>query len=263
MIATGADRAHALARKHGPGRPGWARRLHQAFGYTSPDAWYEGTVLRIVRQGDAVLDAGGGAAISPHNRAASALIAERCAHLVALDQSDNVLRHALAHERVQATLQAYAPNRTFDVICLRMVAEHVADPPGAVAALARLVRPGGYVIIYTVSRFAVLSMLGAVLPHTVHIVAMRLLFGGAARDTHPAYYRMNTRAKLDRLFTGAGFAAAGFQRLDDCRTTQRWRGPHVAELCVWRVLSWLGVPYPEACLLAVYRREPPANIRGA
>lgn len=46
-----------------------------------------------------------------------------------------------------------------------------------------------------------------------------------------------------------------FLRLDDCRTFARFRVIAKAELTVMRICRGLGLPYPEHCLLGVYRKR--------
>lgn len=257
MIAEAEHVAEVLHLKHGDAPAGATPRLDARFGYVSPDAWYEGTLLRLIGPGTVWLDVGGGRHVFPNNYAAAALLAHRCAMLVGVDPSANILNNPHVYVREQCPIEAFSSSRVFDVASLRMVAEHIASPEAAVASIGRLVRPGGHAVVYTVWRFAPLSMLGGLLPDATHVWAMRSVFGGERRDVHPAYYRMNTRATLKRLFEGAGFSEVGFRRLDDCRLSNRLPWLHRIELMIWRALRALRLPYPEACLLAVYQRRTP------
>ena len=78
-------------------------------------------------------------------------------------------------------LQDYRTDRQFDLVTLRMVAEHIEHPAAAMAALSRLVRPGGLVVIYTVAKFSPASLVAAVTPMSFHHVAKRALWGGRRR----------------------------------------------------------------------------------
>ncbi|MDQ2804280.1 MAG: hypothetical protein M3Y41_16965, partial [Pseudomonadota bacterium] len=103
MIAAPADVEEALRLKHGPAAAHgqWTLPMHRRFGYVSPDAWYEGTLLRLCRPGAAWLDVGGGRHVFPHNGRAAELLARRCRLLVGLDPSPNILANAHVHERLQ------------------------------------------------------------------------------------------------------------------------------------------------------------------
>ena len=242
--------------KAGPGGAfGWSPRLRQRFGYFTPDECYEALLLRLVGPGTDWLDVGCGHDLFPSNPALGRLLYSRCRLLVGIDPSENVHRNPFVHEKAQCPLEGYETARRFDLVSLRMVAEHVADPRSAVAALARLTRPGGHVVLYTVGKWSPASLASAVTPMPVHHLAKKALWGTAPEDTFPTHYRMNTRAALARLFGQAGFSEQVFQRLDDCRSLARWRATTVLELSAWRALRAVGLPYPEYCLLGVYRRQ--------
>ena len=66
---------------------------------------------------------------------------------------------------------------------------------------------------------------------------------------------MNTRDTLRRQFEAAGFIEEPFLRLDDTRTFGRWKSLATMELQLWRLLQAVGVAYPEACIMGIYRKE--------
>src|SRR6266436_4382643 len=119
---------------------GWGPRIRSRFGYFTPDDYYEATVSRLVTTGCAWLDVGSGRNVFPGNRKLAQLLAQRCGLLVGLDPDSTIDENDLVHERVRVSVEDYQPDRAFDVVTLRMVAEHVADPEGAVAAFARLTK---------------------------------------------------------------------------------------------------------------------------
>ena len=82
-----------------------------------------------------------------------------------------------------------------------------------------------------------------------------MLWDTVERDTFPTYYRMNTRETLRRLFQANGFIEESFVRLDDTRTFSRWKSLATMELRLWRLLQAVGLAYPEACIMGIYRKE--------
>ena len=60
--------------------------------------------------------------------------------------------------------------------------------------------------------------------------------------------------RLQRLFTAVGLREQAFVRLDDCRTFSRFRGLNELELRVRTACRWLRLPYPEHCIVGIYRR---------
>jgi 2-polyprenyl-3-methyl-5-hydroxy-6-metoxy-1,4-benzoquinol methylase len=249
------DLAALAALKYGDlAQGGWAPRLRHRFGYYTPDDWYEACVWGLAGPETDWLDVGCGRAPFPSNDAAARLLAERCRSLTGLDPSDNIDDNPFLHHRAKCMLEEFRPARQFDLVTLRMVAEHVTDPAASVAALAQLTRPGGHVVIYTVNKWSPVSLVSAVTPMPVHHAVKSVLWGGEERDTFPTSYKMNTRKTLRRLFEGAGFLEARFAYLSDTRVSGRWRAANTVELVAWRVLRGVGVTYPENCLLGVYKK---------
>jgi ubiquinone/menaquinone biosynthesis C-methylase UbiE len=200
-----------LRLKYGaPEQMGPAPRLRQRFGYSSPSDWYEAAVFGLVSDTTTWLDVGCGRNVFPFNRAAAKILSQRCRLLVGLDPSDNIWVNDTVHEHVQSPLETYVTDRRFDLITLRMVAEHITDPVAAVGALARLSAAGGRVVVYTVNKWAPATVVSSITPFWFHVAAKRVLWQSGARDTFPTAYRMNTRRQLERLFTAAGFQEESF-----------------------------------------------------
>ena len=246
-----------LQEKYGDlARGGWAPRLRARFGHATPDDWYEACVAALVTPTTCWLDVGCGHDIFPSNAATATRLAARCRLLVGVDPSDNIDDNSFVHERVKLPIEQYRPDRRYDVITLRMVAEHIADPATTAARLAALLAPRGRVVVYTVSRWSPSAVVAALSPLNFHHVVKRVLWHVEERDTFPTVYAMNTRSALQRLFTAAGLQEEAFERLSDCRSTGRFRWLQVAELGLWKALQKLGLGYPENCILAVYRALP-------
>lgn len=232
---------------------GWGPRLRERFGYYSPGDWYEAILFDLVGPDTDWLDIGCGRNIFPINPEGARYLAQTCRFLVGVDPSENIAENTFVHERAQFTLQDFRTTRQFDLATMRMVAEHIEDPASAMAALSRLVRSGGRVVIYTVARFSLAALIAAATPMAVHHVTKRLLWGVQERDTFPVAYRMNTRAVLRTLFEGAGFHEEAFLYLDDCRVFTRWKGLTRIELALWKGVRHLGLPYWDRNLLGIYR----------
>lgn len=245
-----------LRLKYGPPeRMGPAPRLRQRLGYSSPDDWYEAAVFGLVSETTTWLDVGCGRSVFPFNHAAAKVLSERCRLLVGLDPSDNIHANDLVHERAQCALEDYVTDRHFDLVTLRMVAEHITDPVAAVGALARLTAVGGRVVIYTVSKWAPATVVSAITPFRLHVAAKRVLWEGNESDAFPTAYRMNTRGELGRLFAAGGFQEESFQYLDDCQAFGRFMVLNRLELLAWKALRSIGLRYPESCILAVFRKS--------
>ncbi len=253
----GEDDLEALFRRHygDPADHGWRVRLRHRFRYFSPDQWYEAIVDRLVTPGCRWVDVGGGTSLFVENEQLSRELADRCAFLVGVDPSDNICANQLVHQRVRSTIEQFQPQETFDLATFRMVAEHVEQPRDVVQSLARLIRPGGHVVIYTPNRWAPAAVAASLVPGKCHSGFARVLDARRKEDVFPTFYRMNTRKRLREMFESGGFAEVGFAYLDNCRTFQRLRLGCLAELCAWRLFRAAGATYPENDLLGVYRKR--------
>jgi SAM-dependent methyltransferase len=174
---------------------------------------------------------------------------------VAVDPDTTTHKNDLVHERVQLPIEDYRSQTQFDLATLRMVAEHIADPPAAVASLRRLIKVGGLVVVFTVNRWSPVTLVSNFSPFWLHHPVKRLLWGGAAEDTFPVVYRMNTRRRLRQLFEAGNFEEVGFAYLDDLSVLGRFKFLSRCELFAWRTCGQLGVSYPENCLLGIYQRK--------
>lgn len=238
-----------------PRTTGWGPRMRLQFGYYTPDEFYEALVESLVEAGGTWLDVGCGRDIFPHNRPLARRLADRCRLLVGVDADETLAENEFVHERAQTTIEQYERADAFRLVTLRMVAEHVAEPERAVAALARLTEPGGKVVVYTVNQYAPAALAARLVPFRWHHAIKSVLWGTEEKDTFPVAYLMNTRRRLARLFARHGFAERDFRYLDDCRSLGRWKATQWLELALRSLFRRLGLAYPENCLLGVYERR--------
>jgi 2-polyprenyl-6-hydroxyphenyl methylase / 3-demethylubiquinone-9 3-methyltransferase len=111
---------------------------------------------------------------------------------------------AVEYRQIAVETLAESAAAGFDVVtCLEML-EHVPDPAAIVAALARLVRPGGHVIVSTINRNAKAFALAIVGAEYV----MRLLPTGTHR-----YARLIRPSEVSRWARGAGLELSDFAGL--------------------------------------------------
>lgn len=238
-----------------PSRLGWSPKLRLQFGYYVPDEWYEATLFCLVDERTDWLDVGCGWRLFQSNPKLADVLSARCRSLTGVDPDDSIKLNKWLHQYKQCRLEDIDTDQRFDLISLRMVAEHIADPESAVAQLGRLTRQGGRVLIYTPSKWAPVSMVAAVTPMSFHYAAKRILQGAAPEDTFPTVYKLNTRKTLRKIFGVHGFVEESFLYLNDCRTFGGWRFTTLVELSCERVLRTIGLHYPEICLLGLYRKQ--------
>jgi 2-polyprenyl-3-methyl-5-hydroxy-6-metoxy-1,4-benzoquinol methylase len=237
-----------------PDRLGWGPRLRLAHEYFTPDDVYEALVAGLVAPGTRWLDVGCGRELFPNNPGLAATLSRRCARLTGVDPDPTLQENPWLHEKVAAGIDAYDGGAAFDLVTLRMVAEHIADPAACVRGVARALAPGGLAVVFTVFAGSPMPLLTRAAPMGLRHKVKAWLWGTQPKDTFPTTFRMNTRGALRRAFAGVGMHEVAFARLDDCRTFARFRWLHELELRAMRVCRALRVPYPEHCLLGCYRR---------
>jgi len=237
------------------GEPGWSPKMRLRFGYFTPDDYYEAVVEQLVQPGGTWADIGCGRDIFPSNPGLAEKLARRSAHVLGIDPSDNIRENPFVTERFQGLVEDCDTAREFDVVTLRMVAEHIVHPDRALQRISRLVRPGGHVVIYTPYKWAPMSIVAAIVPFRLHNPLKRLIWATEERDTFPTVYKLNTRKALLEQATKAGFQEVLFAKLDDCRTLAAFRATSFVELSLQSALRRFSIGYPETCLLGVYQRS--------
>lgn len=236
------------------GEPGWGPRMRLAFDHFSPDDYYESLVARFVTRGSAWADVGAGRDIFPSNPDLARELCARAGYVLGVDPDENVKENPFITEGFCGMIEDYTTARRFDVITLRMVAEHVVDPDRVLAKLAELLKPGGRVIIYTPYKWAPMSIIASIVPFSLHNPLKRIIWKSEARDTFPTAYRLNTRVDLKKHTSKHGLAETYFCFLDDCRVTNRFRPLNWVELQLCSAFNGAGMHYPERCILAVFQK---------
>lgn len=243
--------------KYGPlEQLNWSPALRWKFGYFNPDDVYEALMNTLVSTETKWLDVGCGRNIFPSNHKLSQILADRCKLLVGVDPDETLNDNPYVHEKVLGMMDDFSDERQFDLITMRMVAEHVANPEDLMRSLTRVTAPGGRVVVYTVYKYSPVPLITNLVPFWLHNPAKRVLWGTEPEDTFPTCFRMNTQKTLNDLFAGHGFTEKLFLRLDDCRTFSGFKPLAWMELALRGLLNRIGLRYPEYCLVGVYEKQP-------
>ena len=250
------DAAEVFRHKHkAPSQMGWIPRMDVRFGYFNPDDYYEAVVSKLVQPETRWLDVGCGRTPFPSNPKLAQRLSDRCQSFVGVDPSETIHDNPFVDTKVMLPIEQFSSEDQFDLITMRMTAEHVENPAAVATTLARLTNRGGCVVIYTVHRWSPIPVLARLLPFSVHHRLKSLMWDVLEEDSFPTLYRMNTRKALVRTMNEVGFAEKRWMWLDDCRTSGRFKMLRQFELSAWASLRKLGIRYPEGCLLAIYRRQ--------
>ncbi len=97
---------------------------------------------------------------------------------------------------------------SFDVIASQWVVEHFPQPVAAFREMARLLRPDGKIILLTTNAHNYVPFLSRLVPEAARKVALTRLLRRPAHESHPTFYRANTRRALSRAAGQAGLRVA-------------------------------------------------------
>jgi SAM-dependent methyltransferase len=118
--------------------------------------------------------------------------------------------------RAQARLEALPfPARTFDLILCTWVIEHLPEPRAAFQEIARVLKPGGHLLLLTPNARHPLVALGHAIPSRWRRPLVRRLYGRAPQDIFPTFYRANTPGALRRLLRAAGLQEIAWFEVED------------------------------------------------
>jgi len=229
--------------------------MRRRFCYFTPDEYYEALLARLVREDTLWLDVGCGCELLPKNDRLATVLAGKCKLLVGVDPDAAVKRNPFTHSYFHGAIEDFDPPQRFNLITLRMVAEHITNPEAVVKALKNLLEPSGIVVVYTVNRWAIVPIATTLLPFRLHHPIKKILWGTIEEETFPTHYRMNTRQHLTKSFGRVELKEVYFTYLDDCRSFARFKWLHFAELSLWCALKRFGFNYLDNCLLGVYGND--------
>lgn len=98
------------------------------------------------------------------------------------------------------------PDQFFDVVISRSVVEHLSEPQKVFSEFARVLRPGGKVVIITPNKYDYVSIAAALTPYHFHRRLVSRIFGVSEDDVFPTLYRANTMAAIRKALRSAGLA---------------------------------------------------------
>ncbi len=173
-----------------------------------------------VQPTDTVLDAGCGSGRVFQHR-----LAGRTRRVLGIDVTDEPHGNENIDGAAKGNLAALPlRDASFDLIVMSHVAEHLTEPEAVFRELARVLRPGGRLLLLTPNRWHYVALVARLFPHGLH-VAFNRWRGVDARDIFPTAYRANTAGRLRGLAAGAGLAV---ERLDRTETEPEYLAFHVA-----------------------------------
>ena len=154
-----------------------------------------------VRRGDIMLDAGCGSGRVFQYRFDEA---QRPRLICGVDVTEEPRGNGNIDAAARADLGALPfRDASFDIAISSHVAEHLTAPERVFGELARVLKPGGRLLVLTPNRWHYVTVSSALMPHSFHLRYNRWR-GVDAHDIFPTVYRANTASRLRALYEQAG-----------------------------------------------------------
>lgn len=249
---------HALS----PPRHPWYWRLRRRItpGLRNAQYAYFAALESALHEGDRWLDLGCGRRLAPvwmrDAQDVEAKLLARAGDMVGIDPDDAALtdnnlpirKHQVEAETVPE------PDAAFDLITANMVFEHLESPGTVLTEAARLLRPGGHLLIHTPNRWYPVTACASVVPAGIRGRVTGWLEKRAACDIYPTRYRMNSTRAIHQLARQSGLEVVSIHRTADSPETIRM-GPLVApELALIALTRWRPLQRLQSNLIVTLRK---------
>jgi SAM-dependent methyltransferase len=170
---------------------------------------------------------------------------EQAGQRVGLDADFASLRdNSQIRDKVFGNVQAGLPfaSGSFDLITANMVAEHLTEPEPCFREIARILRPGGAVLIHTPNVRSPGIAFSALMPDALKKLLVRIMEAHRQdADVFPAFYRVNSPAAVERMAEAAGLRVADLHLIWTTAATSSLGILAAPELFLIRALDGLGV----------------------
>ena len=180
----------------------------------------------------------------------------RCVSVGIDADGDALAKHRGLRHRVRGNIERLPFEAgMFDLATANMVVEHVASPQQLFAEIARVLKPGGRLLLHTPNAEGYTTRLTRLVPDRLLAPIAGTLLGRAAEDVYPTYYRANTEAVLTVLLNTPQWR---LERLDHVESSAQFaQVPPAAalELAAIRLFRADRRKHLRACLIVVAERR--------
>ena len=205
--------------------------------YLRPDSW--------------VLDAGCGDGSGLNLRG-------QCAQVVGYDVDVDVLANPEVDAALVGDLENIdLPSETFDVIVCSWVLEHLSDPVRCFQEFARLLKPGGVVVVMTPNARHYAMVVSRFTPFRFHRWFLNRIGIVPHDHSFPTFYRANTPRQITRTMARAGLQTEEFMMAEGVPKYLSFSLPtFLAGVAYERAVnSWSGLGFMRDSIVASFRKQ--------
>lgn len=191
-------------------------------------------------------------------------LVERAEFVVGCDLfAPSLEKHRTFRHRVMSSLdQLPFHDGSFNLVTLNMVVEHLAEPQKVFAEIARVLEPGGKVVLLTPNKkgyyVRVNNLAKTMLPEKLRLAMVSYIDGRESDDIFPTLYRANTQEDLRSLMQSVEMKPSQQLLLHGHAVFSFFAPACIVEILAGRALSALGGKQLLGwSLLEVYERQHP------
>jgi len=238
----------------------YALRRQLAPGLRSNQECYASVLDRLVTPTTRWLDAGCGHQVFPWAPELEAALVERAAFAAGCDLDEPAMRKHPPIRRVASADLEALPYReaSFTLLSANMVVEHIARPAAVFSEFARVLAPGGQVVLHTPNAWSYFVLAARCVPERYRRRLASHIDGRPLEDVFPTHYRANRPRRITRLLKEAGFSDVHCLLVASDATIQQFRWIAIAELLILKAtLTHWGRAF-RASLIVTATRPPGA-----
>lgn len=192
----------------------WISFLDRRFYPGSFDNWddqiFREVILDHCEAGFHVLDVGAGAGIVPHMNFKGCV-----ARVCGVDPDPRVAENPYLDEGKVAMAESLPyTESSFDIVFSDNVLEHLENPKAVFVEVARVLKPGGRLLVKTPNKRHYVPLIARLTPHWFHRFFNRMR-GRESEDTFPTRYRANSPRDFRSLAAASGLEVDDIKQIED------------------------------------------------